>query len=129
MGSFTVFNTSLALHISHGKQKSFKSVNSSKICQESPVNMVFTCQGFLFFYVENLKHFCLTTDSSMQQMLLWLMSRVVSIFQVGMIAVTGQLMSMPSGSHWANSAASGTKISYRTKSVQDQYSSCNVKLG
>lgn len=73
-----------------------------------------------------MKQFCLTTDSSMQQILLWLMSRVVSSFQVGMIAVTAQSMSTPSGSHWANSAASGTKISYRTitpKPVQDKYCS------
>lgn len=64
----------------------------------------------------------------MQQMLLWLMSRVVSIFQVGIIAVTAQSMSAPSGSHWANSAASGTKISYRINPVQDEYSSWSVKL-
>lgn len=46
-----------------------------------------------------------------------LMSRVVSIFHVGMIAVTGQSVSTPSGSHCANSDASGTKISCRRRSV------------
>lgn len=47
-------------------------------------------------------------------MLLWLISKVVKVLQVGIIAVTGQfeLSSASSGSHWSNSEASGTRISY-----------------
>lgn len=68
--------------------------------------------GIYFIYESQL-----TTDSSMQRMKFRLMSRVVSIFHVGMIAVTGQSVSTPSGSHCANSDASGTKISCRRRSV------------
>lgn len=62
-------------------------------------------------------HIMLTTDSSMQRMKFRLMSKVVSIFHLGMIAVTGQSVSTPSGSHCANSDASGTKISYWRRSI------------
>lgn len=55
----------------------------------------------------------LTTDSSIHCKLLRLISRVVSDFQVGMMAVTGQSEATPSASHWANSEASGTRISCR----------------
>ena len=47
----------------------------------------------------------------MQVIWLRLMSSVVNVFQVGMMAVTGQSVSTPSGAHWANSDASGTIIS------------------
>lgn len=52
----------------------------------------------------------LTTEPSMARMQLWLMSSVVRSLQTGMTAVTGQPESAPSGSHWENSMASGTRM-------------------